>query len=53
MQVVLSSEDQAMYEGWEYTSVNDFQQEVVDFLKFRDSNTAGIDTHGGACCSIS
>lgn len=53
VQVVLSREDQAMYEGWEYNSVNDFQQEVVDFLTFRDSNTAGFDTHGGGCCSVS
>eukprot|EP00752_Nemacystus_decipiens_P012889 g11409.t1 len=51
--VVLSREDQAMYEGWEYNSVSDFQQEVVDFLTFRDSNTAGFDTHGGGCCSVS
>lgn len=53
LQVVLSREDQAMYEGWEYHSVDYFQQEVVDFLTFRDSNTAGFDTHGGGCCSIS
>ncbi|CAM9394267.1 unnamed protein product, partial [Hapterophycus canaliculatus] len=50
--VVLSREDQAIYGGWEYTSVDDFQQEVVDFLTFRDSTKTGVDTHGGGCCVI-
>lgn len=52
-QVVLSREDQAMYAGWEYSCVNDFQQEVVDFLTFRDGDKAGFDAHGGGCCSVS
>lgn len=53
MQVVLSREDQAIYEGWEYSCVNDFQQEVVDFLTYRDSDKAGFDAHGGGCCTVS
>ncbi|CAM9787876.1 unnamed protein product, partial [Ectocarpus fasciculatus] len=47
--VVLSREDQAIYDGWEYSCVDDFQQEVVDFLTYRDNNKAGFDTHGGCC----
>lgn len=53
LQVSLSREDQAMYEGWAYTSVNDFQQEVVDFLTYRDNHSVGFDGHGGGCCGIS
>eukprot|EP00904_Undaria_pinnatifida_P005396 jgi/Undpi1/1987/HiC_scaffold_12.g05374.m1 len=51
--VSLSREDQAIYEGWEYTCVDDFQQEVVDFLTYRDSHSVGFDTHGGGCCNVS
>lgn len=53
LQVSLSREDQALYEGWAYTSVDDFQKEVVDFLNYRDSHAAEFDGHGGGCCSIS
>lgn len=52
-QVSLSREDQALYEGWAYTSVDDFQKEVVDFLDYRDNHEAGFDGHGGGCCEIS
>ncbi|CAN0455954.1 unnamed protein product, partial [Laminaria digitata] len=51
--VSLSREDQAIYEGWEYTCVDDFQQEVVDYLTYRDSHSVGFDTHGGGCCNVS
>ncbi|CAM9660360.1 unnamed protein product [Scytosiphon promiscuus] len=50
--VVLSREDQAIYGGWVYTSINDFQQEVVDFLAFRDSTKTRFDTHSGGCCIV-
>lgn len=53
VQVSLSREDQAIYEGWEYTCVDDFQQEVVDFLTYRDSHSVGFDTNGGGCCNVS
>ncbi|CAM9752358.1 unnamed protein product [Ascophyllum nodosum] len=50
--VSLSRDDQAIYQGWEYTSVDDFQQEVVDFLAHRNNQTLGYHDSGGGCCNV-
>ncbi|CAM9523099.1 unnamed protein product [Discosporangium mesarthrocarpum] len=53
--VSLTREDQAIYEGWAYTSEEDFQQEVVDFLIYREQQGAGLDfgSRDGSCCTVS
>lgn len=52
LQVCLSRDDQAIYKGWDYTCIDDFQQEVVDFLGHRDNQCVDFDGNGGGCCSV-
>lgn len=52
LQVCLSRDDQAIYKGWDYTCVDDYQQEVVDFLVHRDNQYVDFDSNGGGCCSV-
>ncbi|CAM9134526.1 unnamed protein product [Choristocarpus tenellus] len=51
--VHLSREDHALYEGWDYTSEEDFQQEVVDFLIYRANHGLELEARNGSCCVVS
>lgn len=52
--IVLVEEDHKHYEGWEYISINSFQQEVVEFMRNEEIyGPLKPEDSGQDCCTIS